>query len=71
MRQNCRSYLARSHLADLNVLIGCRSEEGAGSEIEAIGSYDFFPITYILPGEYAIFVEVRRGCARRSTVHLN
>lgn len=31
-----------------------------------LGSYDFFPVTYILPGEYAIFVEVlivlRRRC---------
>lgn len=36
----------------------CRSEEGVGAEYEALGSYDFFPVTYILPGEYAIFVEV-------------
>ncbi|RLN93889.1 hypothetical protein BBJ28_00012938 [Nothophytophthora sp. Chile5] len=29
-----------------------------GRESEtALGSYDFFPVTYILPGEYAIFVE--------------
>lgn len=35
-----------------------RSEEGAGAESDVLGSYDFFPVTYILPGEYAIFVEV-------------
>lgn len=35
-----------------------RLEEGAGAESDVLGSYDFFPVTYILPGEYAIFVEV-------------
>lgn len=35
-----------------------RSEDAAMSELDTVlGSYDFFPVTYILPGEYAIFVE--------------
>ncbi|KAH7488611.1 hypothetical protein PRIC1_007275 [Phytophthora ramorum] len=35
-----------------------RSEDAVTSELDSIlGSYDFFPVTYILPGEYAIFVE--------------
>ncbi|KAG7384047.1 hypothetical protein PHYPSEUDO_003017 [Phytophthora pseudosyringae] len=35
-----------------------RSEDASLSELETVlGSYDFFPVTYILPGEYAIFVE--------------
>ncbi|RLN26812.1 hypothetical protein BBJ28_00004350 [Nothophytophthora sp. Chile5] len=34
------------------------SEETATVEADTtLGSYDFFPVTYILPGEYAIFVE--------------
>jgi hypothetical protein len=35
-----------------------RSEDAVTSELDTVlGSYDFFPVTYILPGEYAIFVE--------------
>ncbi|KAI9986419.1 hypothetical protein PInf_025362 [Phytophthora infestans] len=35
-----------------------RSDDATLSELDsALGSYDFFPATYILPGEYAIFVE--------------
>ncbi|KAG3110768.1 putative tubulin polyglutamylase [Phytophthora idaei] len=35
-----------------------RSEDATLSELDMVlGSYDFFPVTYILPGEYAIFVE--------------
>lgn len=39
-----------------------RSDDVPSPETDALGSYDFFPVTYILPGEYAIFVEVRPRC---------
>ncbi|RLN61255.1 hypothetical protein BBJ29_001596 [Phytophthora kernoviae] len=35
-----------------------RSDDAVVSALDTVlGSYDFFPVTYILPGEYAIFVE--------------
>ncbi|TYZ59530.1 hypothetical protein PybrP1_003448 [[Pythium] brassicae (nom. inval.)] len=34
-----------------------KAEDSSSTETDSLGLYDFFPITYILPGEYAIFVE--------------
>lgn len=45
-----------------------RSEESASAETDSLGLYDFFPITYILPGEYAIFVEVRQPVVVRRSI---
>ncbi|GMF38789.1 unnamed protein product [Phytophthora fragariaefolia] len=43
---------------DLLVALIIRSDDTTTTELDtALGSYDFFPVTYILPGEYAIFVE--------------
>lgn len=36
---------------------GGASNSAAGDIDPALGAYDYFPITYILPGEYAMFVE--------------
>lgn len=34
------------------------TSNGSANDLDpALGAYDFFPITYILPGEYAMFVE--------------
>ncbi|KAG7400772.1 hypothetical protein PHYBOEH_004578 [Phytophthora boehmeriae] len=59
-REMCRKDLLIKNLkrAKRQMDKKARSDDAVVSELDvALGSYDFFPVTYILPGEYAIFVE--------------
>ncbi|ETN17749.1 hypothetical protein PPTG_05478 [Phytophthora nicotianae INRA-310] len=50
--------LCRKDLLIKNLKRAKRQMDKKASELDTtLGSYDFFPVTYILPGEYAIFVE--------------